>query len=58
MISQNVETSKVSYADSGEASPVPYQDMLIDLPNELFQMLFFAGPYLYRDALLLQKVIL
>lgn len=28
----------------------------IDLPSELFQMLACAGPYLYRDTLLLQKV--
>lgn len=28
----------------------------INLPGELFQMLSCAGPYLYRDTLLLQKV--
>lgn len=28
----------------------------IELPRELFQMLASVGPYLYRDALLLQKV--
>lgn len=28
----------------------------INLPKELFEMLASAGPYLYRDALLLQKV--
>ncbi|KAL3502101.1 hypothetical protein ACH5RR_036550 [Cinchona calisaya] len=28
----------------------------IDLPKELFEMLVSAGPYLYRDTLLLQKV--
>lgn len=28
----------------------------IDLPKELFQMLACAGPYLYRDSILLQKV--
>ncbi|CAL0312394.1 unnamed protein product [Lupinus luteus] len=28
----------------------------IDLPKELFQMLACAGPYLYRDTMLLQKV--
>jgi THO complex subunit 2 len=28
----------------------------IDLPSELFQMLACAGPYLYLDTLLLQKV--
>lgn len=30
----------------------------IDLPKELFQMLACAGPYLYRDTILLQKVML
>lgn len=30
---------------------------LINLPGELFQMLSSAGPYLHRDAALLQKVI-
>jgi THO complex subunit 2 len=28
----------------------------VDLPSELFQMLACAGPYLYLDTLLLQKV--
>ncbi|XP_058108394.1 THO complex subunit 2 isoform X2 [Magnolia sinica] len=32
------------------------QSSFIDLPRELFQMLASAGPYLYRDAVLLQKV--
>lgn len=29
---------------------------LVLLPKELFEMLACAGPYLYRDTLLLQKV--
>ncbi|KAL3652904.1 hypothetical protein CASFOL_002585 [Castilleja foliolosa] len=29
----------------------------IDLPKELFEMLASAGPYLYRDTLLLQKTV-
>lgn len=37
-----------------ETSPV--HGSFIDLPKELFQMLACAGPYLYRDTLLLQKV--
>lgn len=32
------------------------QGSFIELPRELFQMLASVGPYLYRDALLLQKV--
>ncbi|KAF6168558.1 hypothetical protein GIB67_005170 [Kingdonia uniflora] len=32
------------------------QRSFIDLPKELFQMLSCVGPYLYRNAILLQKV--
>ncbi|XP_073105250.1 THO complex subunit 2 isoform X1 [Elaeis guineensis] len=32
------------------------QNSSIDLPREFFQMLAAAGPYLHRDAVLLQKV--
>lgn len=32
------------------------QNSSIDLPWEFFQMLAAAGPYLHRDAVLLQKV--
>ncbi|XP_057960883.1 THO complex subunit 2 [Malania oleifera] len=32
------------------------QSSFIDLPKELFEMLTSAGPFLHRDALLLQKV--
>lgn len=34
----------------------PVGGSFIDLPRELFQMLAAAGPYLYRDTILLQKV--
>ncbi|KAI4379074.1 hypothetical protein MLD38_005413 [Melastoma candidum] len=34
----------------------PGRNSFIDLPKELFQMLACAGPYLYRNTLLLQKV--
>lgn len=51
------KSSTVSAADSAEPSgllmvPTP----LIELPDNLFHMLSFAGPYLYRNPLLLQKV--
>ncbi|XP_022991162.1 THO complex subunit 2-like isoform X1 [Cucurbita maxima] len=35
---------------------LPVGGSFIDLPRELFQMLAAAGPYLYRDPILLQKV--
>ncbi|GAB2282383.1 THO complex subunit 2 [Dionaea muscipula] len=35
---------------------IPMEEALIDLPKELFEMLSCAGPYLYRDTLLLQKI--
>ncbi|KAL6543872.1 hypothetical protein OROGR_010369 [Orobanche gracilis] len=37
--------------ETGSSSPKSF----IDLPKELFEMLTSAGPYLYRDTLLLQK---
>ncbi|KAF9623440.1 hypothetical protein IFM89_003024 [Coptis chinensis] len=40
--------------EATDASPM--RKTFIDLPRELFQMLSSAGPYLYRDTLLLQKV--
>ncbi|XP_073059510.1 THO complex subunit 2 [Primulina eburnea] len=38
-----------------EAANVYLKKSFINLPNELFEMLASAGPYLYRDTLLLQK---
>lgn len=46
-------TSSASSADSNLGSS---NRSFINLPKELFEMLASAGPYLYRDALLLQKV--
>ncbi|KAA8529838.1 hypothetical protein F0562_034393 [Nyssa sinensis] len=42
--------------DSMETTNSSVNRYFIDLPKELFEMLTAAGPYLYRDALLLQKV--
>lgn len=42
--------------DFVETTNDPVCRSFIDLPNELFEMLSSAGPYLYRDTLLLQKV--
>ncbi|XP_047974285.1 THO complex subunit 2 isoform X2 [Salvia hispanica] len=46
-------TSSASSADSNLGSS---NRPFINLPKELFEMLASAGPYLYRDALLLQKI--
>ncbi|KAL1568656.1 THO complex subunit 2 [Salvia divinorum] len=46
-------TSSASSADSNLGSS---NRSFINLPKELFEMLASAGPYLYRDALLLQKI--
>ncbi|KAL8105802.1 THO complex subunit 2 isoform X3 [Apium graveolens] len=43
-------------ADFGETTAPNVHRNFIDLPKELFEMLSSAGPYLYRDTLLLQKV--
>ncbi|KAJ4960752.1 hypothetical protein NE237_020662 [Protea cynaroides] len=42
--------------DNMETDAPSVQKSFIDLPAELFQMLASAGPYLHRDAILLQKV--
>lgn len=49
-------TSSDATSDSMETSNTSVYRSFVDLPKELFQMLASAGPYLYRDALLLQKV--
>ncbi|GAB2226287.1 hypothetical protein Drorol1_Dr00022088 [Drosera rotundifolia] len=41
---------------SVETKVMPMEEPAIDLPKELFEMLSCAGPYMYRDTLLLQKV--
>ncbi|XP_057478199.1 THO complex subunit 2 isoform X1 [Actinidia eriantha] len=42
-------------SDSMETNSYVYRSF-VNLPKELFEMLSCAGPYLYRDTLLLQKV--
>ncbi|KAL5722007.1 THO complex subunit 2 [Ranunculus cassubicifolius] len=46
--------SSLEMSDTTDASSV--RNPFIDLPKELFQMLSSAGPYLYRNTVLLQKV--
>ncbi|OVA14452.1 THO complex [Macleaya cordata] len=54
---QSFGFSSASGSDASEATDAPsLQKSFIDLPKELFQMLASAGPYLYRDSILLQKV--
>ncbi|XP_059649799.1 THO complex subunit 2 [Cornus florida] len=43
-------------SDSMEPSNSLVHRSFIDLPKELFEMLTSAGPYLYRDTSLLQKI--
>nr|XP_027098247.1 THO complex subunit 2-like isoform X1 [Coffea arabica] len=49
-------TSAGAGTDLMEATSTSVSRSFIDLPKELFEMLVSAGPYLYRDTLLLQKV--
>ncbi|CAA6659375.1 unnamed protein product [Spirodela intermedia] len=54
---ENSDTSFASSSDAMESSNVSlHSSSFVDLPKELFQMLTVAGPFLYRDSLLLQKV--
>ncbi|RZC74870.1 hypothetical protein C5167_050352 [Papaver somniferum] len=54
---QNLVTSSASGYDFSEATDgTTPKTSFIHLPKELFQMLASAGPYLYRNTLLLQKV--
>ncbi|KAG8382675.1 hypothetical protein BUALT_Bualt05G0101900 [Buddleja alternifolia] len=50
----NASVSASPNADS-ETTSSPINRSFVNLPKELFQMLASAGPYLYRDTLLLQK---
>lgn len=54
------QLSTAGTSSSSGAEPNPGSSSLnrsfINLPKELFEMLASAGPYLYRDTLLLQKV--
>ncbi|TYK14667.1 THO complex subunit 2 [Cucumis melo var. makuwa] len=53
---QSLGASTGSSVDAIETTNLPVGGSFIDLPRELFQMLATAGPYLYRDTILLQKV--
>ncbi|XP_077241157.1 THO2 isoform X2 [Tasmannia lanceolata] len=54
---QGLGSSIGSGSDSMEPNASSsFRSSFIDLPKELFQMLASAGPYLHRDAVLLQKV--
>ncbi|MCL7046579.1 hypothetical protein MKW94_030124 [Papaver nudicaule] len=54
---QNPVVSSASGSDFSEATDgTTLQTSFIQLPKELFQMLASAGPYLYRNTVLLQKV--
>lgn len=55
---QSSRLSIGSVSDASEQKPLTsFQSSFIDLPRELTQMLASVGPYLYRDAVLLQKVL-
>lgn len=51
-----LSTAGTSSASGADSNPGSSNRSFINLPKELFEMLASAGPYLYRDALLLQKV--
>ena len=54
---QSLGASSGTSIDIIGTTSLPVGGTFIDLPRELFQMLAAAGPYLYRDTILLQKVI-
>lgn len=43
--------------DAMDTTDTPVNRSFVDLPKELFQMLATVGAYLYRDTVLLQKVL-
>lgn len=51
-----LEFTRASGGDAMDTTNSLPQRSFIDLPRGLFQMLACAGPYLYRDTILLQKV--
>ncbi|PON53679.1 THO complex [Trema orientale] len=53
---QNIGSSSGVSIDTMDTETSLARGSFIDLPKEFFQMLVSAGPYLYRDTLLLQKV--
>ncbi|XP_058182779.1 THO complex subunit 2 isoform X3 [Rhododendron vialii] len=52
---RNLVLPSAAVSDSMETNS-SVKRFFVDLPKELFEMLSCAGPYLYRDTLLLQKV--
>lgn len=52
----NIDVLPGSGTDLMETGNSSHSRSFINLPKELFEMLASAGPYLYRDTLLLQKV--
>lgn len=54
---QSVVSNSGTSIDTTDTTSLLVAGSYIDLPRELFQMLAAAGPYLYRDTILLQKVI-
>ncbi|XP_065616402.1 THO complex subunit 2 isoform X3 [Quercus suber] len=53
---QSFGSSSGASIDAMDVANSSVRGSFVDLPSELFQMLSCAGPYLYRDTLLLQKV--
>lgn len=49
-------TSSGVASDAAESTNTSIKRSFVDLPKELFEMLSSVGPYLYRNAILLQKV--
>lgn len=52
----NIGSSSGANVDAMETETSSPNGSFMALPKELFQMLACAGPFLYRDTLLLQKV--
>lgn len=55
---QLVRQAQVASVNNSVETNSSINKSFIDLPKELFEMLSSAGPYLHRDTLLLQKVII
>lgn len=53
---QNFGSSSGASVDAMDTETSSVHGSFIELPKEFFQMLVSAGPYLYRNTLLLQKV--
>uniref|UniRef100_A0A803Q3I5 THO complex subunit 2 n=1 Tax=Cannabis sativa TaxID=3483 RepID=A0A803Q3I5_CANSA len=53
---QSIGSSSGASLDAVDTVTSSVRGSFIDLPKEFFQMLVSAGPYLYRDTILLQKV--